>query len=118
MFQTIRIPVTTDASGAATVLDAHQINGYIDSILLVDGTFDDGVDVTITLETPYYSLPVFTKANFNTAQVAYPRAPTHAVADGTQLSSTTMVGGVGFLKVVVAQGGNTKSGSFIFNIVS
>lgn len=117
MFEEIRIPVTTDASGNATVVDTHRINGYIDSIALVAGTFDAGVDVTVTLETPYLSIPVLTKLNFNSTQIVYPRAAAHAVADGSALASYVPIGGVGVIKIVVAQGGISKSGAFVISIV-
>jgi hypothetical protein len=84
------------------------------AVQLVDGTFDDGVDVTLTFEQDQISIPVLTKANFNTDQVVYPRVLTAQAEDGVALTERIPPLAIGYPKVVIAQGGNAKTGSFIF----
>lgn len=112
----IKVNVTTDAAGDGSAVATQKANGVIYAVQLVDGDFVDGVDVTLTVEQDGVSIPVLVKADFNTDQVVYPRAYAAKVADGAALTDVVCPLGVGFPKVVVAQGGNAKSGSFIFYV--
>lgn len=113
-----RVPVTTDGSGAATVL-SPRIAGKIHSIVYVKDAvapYTDGVDFAITDNETGEN--VWTEANVNASKSCYPRSPTHSqagvaalyAAGGTAVSDK--VGVVGKLKFVLAQGGAAKTGVF------
>ena len=87
-------------------------------MLYLPGSTDTGATVTVTCEGPF-TKPLLTKASAGTANTLYyPRDLVHAVADGAALTGTA--GGDrtaplvdGKAKVVIASGGNAKSGSLI-----
>lgn len=113
----IKVSVTTNGSGDGTGIQDNGergANGVLYALQLVDGTFADGVDVVATFEQGDVSIPVLTKADFNTDQIVYPRADAALVADGSAASANNILpAAVGRFKVVVAQGGDTRTGSFI-----
>lgn len=112
----VSIEVTTAADGSATEF-SPRISGAIHSVEYEKTDFADGVDVTITAERSGQG--VWTEANVNAATVRYPRAATHTVLGAAALYAA---GGVPVLdkpavandriKVVIAQGGNAKKGTF------
>ncbi len=108
-----RLDLTTNAGGAATATDDKIVNGLLHAVQLVDGTFDDGVDLVLTCETPDLSIPLLTIANFNTDQMLYPRVLENLNTDGTALSTHAEPVVAGKIKAVIAQGGNAKTGSVI-----
>jgi len=115
--EAIRIDLTTNASGAATVTDDKPLMGKLYAVQLADGTFDDGVDLTLTCETPDLSIPLLTIANWNTDQVLYPRVLQNLNTDGSALATHTEPIVAGKIKAVIAQGGNVKTGSVICYVV-
>jgi hypothetical protein len=106
---------TTAADGSATVTDTRWITGELCAVVYVPGDIDTAATVTVTCEGPI-SKAILTKANAGTANVTfYPRDLVNAVADGAALTGTA--GGDrteplldGKVKVVIASGGNVKSG--------
>lgn len=112
----IRLDATTDASGDATVNSSGVVIGTLYAIRLVDGNFDDGVDITVTSVTDELNISQLVKADFNTDSIFYPRVLQALNTDGTALTSHCEPLVAGKLRVVVAQGGNAKSGSFVFYI--
>lgn len=112
------LQVTTAADGTATAR-FPKIAGKIHSIHYAkDGSngYADGVDFAITAEGSGEN--IWTEANVNASTVRYPRAPTHTQAGAAALYAS---GGTGILdkiavadrvKVVLAQGGNAKTGVF------
>lgn len=112
-----KIPVTTAADGSATVFSGQQIAGKIHSVHYVKTDFADGVDFAITADATGES--IWSQSNVNAAAVVYPRAATHSQAGAAALYAS---GGVGVLdkialandriKIVIAQGGNVKTGTF------
>lgn len=112
----VRLDATTDASGDATVNSSGVVLGALYAIRLVDGNFDDGVDITVTSVTDELNIALLTKADFNTDQIVYPRVLQALNTDGTALTTHCEPLIAGKLRVVVAQGGNAKSGSFLFYI--
>jgi hypothetical protein len=112
----IRLDITTDASGDATVTGSG-FTGLLYAAQLVDGTLDDGVDITITSEQGDLSIPLLTKANFNSDQMAYPRVLESLNTDGTDLTTHALPVVFGRAKAVVAQGGNVKTGAVILYVV-
>jgi hypothetical protein len=110
-------PLTTDASGAATVtLDATVI-GLLYAVQLVDGDFADGVDITLTSEQGDLSIPLLVKADWNTDQMVYPRVLEALNTDGTALATHCMPLLCGKPKAVIAQGGDTKTGRVILYVL-
>jgi hypothetical protein len=104
--------ITTDGSGDATVYLGSIIRGWIESIKYLPGTIATGADLTITVDSA--GTPVLTKANAGTSNLFfYPRALGSKVADGSDGSEPTELIPVfeDRVKVVVAQGGDTKAGS-------
>jgi hypothetical protein len=107
----------TDGSGAATVY-GDAIIGEVCAIDYLPGTTDTGATVTITDEgTMSHTLLV--KATAGTSNVRfYPRELVQKAEDGANMTGTA--GGdreepfaAGRLKVVIASGGNAKSGSVV-----
>ena len=92
--------------------------GELVALVYKPGTIETGATVTVTCEGPV-SKPLLTKANAGTANsVYYPRDLVHAVADGAALTGTA--GGDrtapvvdGKITVVIASGGNAKTGSLL-----
>jgi len=112
MLHKTTVAITTDGAGAATVYLGTKIRGHLLSIIYRPGTIATGGDLVITLETAL--TPVLTVTNAGTADVYYyPRAPANAVADAVAVTdSAEMIPMVDErIKVVVAQGGATKTGS-------
>jgi hypothetical protein len=113
-----RINLTTDASGDVTgYSDSVAGGGFLYAVQLVDGTFDDGVDITLTAEHADLSIPLLVAADWNTDKMVYPRVLQNLNTDGTALTTHTMPLVVGRIKAVVAQGGNAKTGAVICYIV-
>jgi hypothetical protein len=104
--------ITTNTGGAATVYLGSNIRGYIVSLKYIPGTLATGADVTITGETS--GIPILTAANAGTAtKFFYPRAIASKVADGTAGTADDLMIPIfeERVKVVVAEGGNTTTGS-------
>ncbi len=115
----IKLNLTTDSAGAATaVSEDNDIFGFLYAVQLVDGDFADGVDVTLTAEEGDLSIPLYTKADWNTDQMVYPRAAPVLNTDGSALTvSHAMSIVVGQVKAVIAQGGDVKTGAIVVYIV-
>lgn len=108
----IRIDLTTDGSGDATQFGESAV-GFLYAVQLVDGNFDDGVDVTLTAEHSDLSIPLLVAADWNSDKMLYPRVLQNLNTDGTALTTHALPLVFGRLKAVIASGGATKSGSVI-----
>lgn len=126
--RSVAVAVTTDASGDVTAYSA-PVNGRILTVVYTPHAstpLDTGADVTVTTEDTAQS--VWAESNIGTSALSRaPRQATHAT-DGT----ASLYAGAGEpvedyiwaagdngpsgerIKVVVAQGGNAKSGTFTF----
>lgn len=114
----IKMPVTCDTAGAGTTLfEENDIVGLVYAVQLIDGTFADGVDVTVTVEQGDLSIPILAKVDFNTDQMVYPRAAQALNTDGTALTSHCMPIAIGQPKVVIAQGGDGGAGAVILYVL-
>lgn len=118
----ISLSGTTAADGSLTVNGNENITGWVECVQTVDGTLDDGVDLTLTAENLNLSFPILAKTDFNTDAVYYPRQLVNAVADGAALTGTA--GGDrtrpfinGTLRMVLAQGGNAKTGGVVVYVL-
>lgn len=114
----IIVNVTTDTGGAGSSLSEAQF-GKLYAVEYRPGTIDTGATVTLTCEAGG-TKPLLTKATAGTAIAwFYPRDLVHGVADGAALTGTAGGDRVppichGRLKVAIASGGATASGSVIF----
>jgi hypothetical protein len=110
------VTVTTDGSGAATAYSPY-LSGYISQIVYTKTDYTDGVDFTITLEATGEGL--WTEANVNASTSRMPRGAIHSnagvaalyAAGGTAVSDK-IAAGRDRVKIVLAQGGATKVGTF------
>lgn len=114
--QRLVVPVTTIADGSATAY-SPVVSGRIETIRYVKTDFDNGVDFTITAEATGETL--WSQLNVNASATVAPRQPTH---DTAGVASLFAAGGAAVndgivlandrVKIVIAQGGNVKSGTF------
>lgn len=118
----VSVTVTTDASGDATAYTDGAVTGLLSQVRYVKDNFDNTADFTITSEATGESL--LAEANVTASKTWAPRQATHGV-DG--VASLYAAAGTGVqdkialandrIKIVVAQGGNVKSGTFHFLLV-
>jgi len=104
--------IETDSGGDATVYIGTNIRGQLVAMKYTPGTIATGADMTITGETS--GIPIITVTNAGTSNVFYyPRAPSNKVADAAAITdSAERIPIVDErIKVVVAQGGATNSGT-------
>lgn len=108
--------MTTAADGSATVY-SPVVTGRVLAIRYVKDSFDNGHDFTATLDSTGQSIMVGTDVNASTTY--YPRVPVQdeagadATLDGTRKMREPVVAANDRVKIVVAQGGNAKAGSYI-----
>jgi len=113
------VDVTTASDGSATVYSPY-LSGRLSSIQYVkpgSGSYDDGVDFTITAEATGETL--WTESNVNATKYCYPRAATHSTAGvaslyasgGTAVQDAIRLGR-DRVKIALASGGNAKTGTF------
>lgn len=111
----LSVEITTAADGSATAYSS-RVSGSIHAIVYEKVDFADGVDFTVTAEKT--GEQIWAESNVNAAASRYPRAATHTTAGAAALYAA---GGTAVLdkpaiandrvKIVVAQGGNAKSGT-------
>lgn len=109
------VTATTDADGDAEVY-SPVIRGKLVSIRYVKTDFADGVDFVLTGETSGQT--IWSEEAVNASATRYPRAPTHSTAGVAALYAS---GGEAVndmialaderIKIVVADGGDTKTGT-------
>ena len=110
------VTVTTDASGDGTGY-SPVVTGRVQQVRYVKTDFDNGVDFTITAEATGET--IWAEENVNASATRAPRQATHSTAGVAALYAA---GGLAVqdhivlandrVKIVVAQGGNVKSGTF------
>ncbi len=122
------ISITTIADGSATAYSSHAVNGLVHAIVYTpDGTtpFDDNIVVTITGETSGLAIWSETLADgdITGGVTRYPRAATHTILGAAALyagAGVAVLDKIGLaterIKVVIAAGGNVKTGAFRFLI--
>ena len=111
-----KLTVVTAADGTATAY-SPRISGEIHQISYVKTDYTDGVDFTITAEATGQN--IWTESNVNASTDRAPRQPTHSqvgaallyAAAGAAVADCIALGN-DRLKIVLAQGGATKTGTF------
>jgi len=114
-----KVTATVDASGSVTAY-SPRCSGLLHAVHYVpDGStpYDNTVDMTITSEATGES--ILTRSNVSAAFNARPRVPT---SDAAGTASLYAAGGTAIqdkialgndrVKIVLAQGGNAKTGAF------
>lgn len=119
--QRLTVTVTTAADGTATAY-SDPVTGLLSQIRYAKTDFANGVDFTITLETTGETL--WAENDVNSSATRAPRQATHGT-DGS--ASLYAAAGVAVqdkiaiasdrIKIVIASGGNTKSGTFFILLV-
>lgn len=111
------ITPTTDASGDATEYSDTIHHGEILAVIYTKDDFADGVDFDISLEDTEQEL--WDEDDVNASATRYPRVQVHDTTgtaltlDGTRIAYTRIPVYRERVKVVIANGGDTKSGTFL-----
>lgn len=118
--QRLAVEVTTEADGSATAY-TPTVTGLVSQIRYVKEDFADGVDFTITSEATGET--IWAESDVNASATRAPRQPTHSTAGAAALYAG---GGAAVnapialandrIKIVIASGGDAKSGTFHFVI--
>ena len=107
--------ITVDGSGDFEESKNTDIFGFLYAIVWVDGDLVDGVDFTLSVVgingEPDRTVMAVLAANDD--KTYYPRTLEHLDTDGTDLASHSYPIIDGKLKMVVADGGASKSGKAI-----
>lgn len=119
--QRVSVSVTTAADGSATVL-SEPVTGLLSQVRYVKTDFADGSTFTITNEHTGETL--WGESAVNASATRAPRQATHSTAGvaslyaaaGTAVQDKVALAG-DKIKIVIASGGDTKSGMFHFMIV-
>jgi hypothetical protein len=116
--QRVAVTVTTIADGSATAF-SPTVSGQLSQIRYVKNNFTDGVDFTITSEATGETL--WAQNDVNASATVAPRQATHSTAGAASLfaaGGTALTDKIALandrLKIVIASGGDTKSGTFHF----
>lgn len=118
--QRFTVAVTTDGAGAATAYTPN-LSGKVSQIRYVKTDFTDGVDFTITAEATGET--IWAQLNVNASATVAPRQATH---DTAGVASVYAAAGEPVedkialandrIKIVIASGGASKTGTFHFLI--
>lgn len=106
------IPITTIADGSGTAYGSESIFGLLYAIKANVGTLANTTDLTITNDGGELSGPLLTITDLAASAIYYPRGNT-CTAAGVATAGANDVYPVldGKIKIVAAQGGDTKTGS-------
>lgn len=109
------IAITTEADGSATAY-CEVVSGRLLAVVYTKSDFDNGVDFTITGER--YGQAILTLTDRNTSGVFYPRSQVHGptgtglvFAAAGEIVADTIPLWEDRVKIVIAQGGNVKTGT-------
>lgn len=113
----LTVTATTAADGTATAYSG-VCNGSIESVQYAKTDFANGVDFTITTETSEQN--VWVDTDVNASETVYPMVATNGT-DGAALSGAgTLMSRIPVanerIKIAIAQGGDTKTGTFYITI--
>ncbi len=119
--QRLTVSVTTAADGSATAYSA-PVTGELSQIRYVKTDFDNGSTITITSEATGETL--WAETGVNASATRAPRQATHSTAGAAALFAA---GGAAVndkialandrIKIVIAAGGNVKTGTFVILLV-
>ena len=117
------VVATSDGSQVGTHYTPY-LSGYIESVQYVkadSGSYTDGVDFTVTADATGEN--IWTDTNINASEVVRPRAATHTTAGVAALYAGAgeavndrIALGRDRVKIVLAQAGATKTGTFVITV--
>lgn len=109
----VTVALACDASGDQTVY-SPAVSGRIMSVIYTKTDFANGVDITVTTRTT--GVPVIAWTDVNASIAVHPRHVVHGLT-GTALAGVEPANAADEeLKIVVAQGGVSKTGTLTFVI--
>jgi hypothetical protein len=115
-FKRFTVTITTDASGDG-IGYTPEFTGRISTIRYVKTDYTNGVDFTITLNVTGEG--IWAEENVNASTSRAPRQATHSIAGVAALYAAAgqpvndkIVAVADKVKIVVAQGGDTHTGTF------
>lgn len=119
--QRLVVAVTTIADGSATAYSEGPVTGKISQIRYVKTDFDNGSTFTITSEATGET--IWAESGVNASATRAPRQATHSTAGvaalyaggGTAVNDKIALAN-DRIKIVIAAGGNVKTGTFHFVI--
>lgn len=117
-FQSARIPITTAADGSATVYSPAFV-GLLHALIYLPGSSGIATGATVTVTEDATGIALWSKSSAGTTTLAVlPRGATQGIANaGLVYASTDIVADrlpvISRVKVVIASGGNAKSGAII-----
>jgi hypothetical protein len=118
-FTPVRLTGTTAADGSLTVLSEASYNAKLYSVVWIDGDLADGVDAVLSVTNTDVGIDatLLTLTDANSDATYYPRYLQHgeagAALTGTAGGDRTQAPVVGKLKLVVASGGDAKTGGAV-----
>ena len=116
-FELHTLSVTTDGSGAATVYSDAPVWGIVNSVQYVKTDFANGSTMTLTGETT--GTTVWNETGVNASATRSPMAVSNKNTDGSALAYYSPVIMAGErLKLVIASGGATKTGTFYVTVMT
>src|SRR4051812_17363392 len=114
--QRLTVAVTTAADGSATAY-SETVTGYLSQVRYSKTDFSNGVDFTITAEATGETL--WAENDVNASATRAPRQAVHSTAGVASLyaaAGTAVQDRIALvsdrIKIVIASGGDTKSGTF------
>lgn len=117
--QRLVVAVTTAADGSATAYTDPVAYGLLSQIRYLKTDFADGSTMTVTMETTGEA--IWSESSVNASATRAPRQATHSVAGAASLyaaAGTAVNDKIAIandrIKIVIANGGNAKSGTFHF----
>lgn len=106
----LKISVTTDTAGDGSTT-ASNLLGRLWAVYWNKGTCSTGVDITVSTVQSEAAGNLLVVANADASKMYYPRALEHLSTSGADLTTHTEQVIAGTVKLVIAQGGNAKTGA-------
>ena len=111
----VTLSVTTAAGGTGTV-KSEAFNGALFGLHYNKGTFDAGVDITVSVVNSNHAYTILTLTDANASGSYYPRVATCG-STGAADGGTTLPPILGQIQISVAAVGDTKTGEITFDLV-
>jgi hypothetical protein len=115
--KSVRLVGTTDASGDLTVNGTMTISGVVYAIRWIDGDLVDGVDAVISTQGADASGTILTLTNANDDATYYTRVDSSGSTGSALTINDIMPLAVGKPRLVISDGGETKTGGCIIYYV-
>lgn len=110
--------VATDASGDFSETKASPVHGLLHAVALNDIDLDAGADITLSVVgAEGITTALLTLTDVNTDKVYYPTVVEQDATGGDRATTIRQIVS-GYLKLVVAQGGNTKTAKVAVHLVA